>query len=237
MIQSDKFDSSIMNIKNITNSILIFTGRRLVEIWGIFISFSGILLLISFVSYSPNDPNFIFPDNTEINNFLGFQGSYISDLFFQSLGLITYLVCFSFFFTGITIFRNKEIFLFIENTFYVVLYCIIGSVFFDFFYKNTFTLYINGNGGFVGNYLNESFFKAFISPYERISYYFLVTLIIILFSISINFNIKKFLFVVKKFFNLIFNKNSKNYTNKSEIINEYIPQEEIKILSRKIYLL
>ena len=228
MIQSDKFDSSIMKIRNITNSILTFTGRRLIEILGIFLSISSILLLISLLSYSPDDPNFIFPDKTKIHNFLGFQGSYISDLFFQSLGLITYLICFSFFFTGINIFRKKEIFLFIENTFYIILYCIIGSIFFDFFYKNTFTLYINGNGGFVGNYFNETFFKNIISPYKKIFYYVLIISIIILFTISINFNVQNFLVILKKFFNLIFNKEQKNYTNKNEVINEYIPQDEIK---------
>ena len=30
--------------------------------------------------------------NTEIKNYLGFYGSYTSDLFFQSIGLIAYLV-------------------------------------------------------------------------------------------------------------------------------------------------
>ena len=34
MIQSGKFDSSNMNIKNITNSVLIFAIRRLIEIFG-----------------------------------------------------------------------------------------------------------------------------------------------------------------------------------------------------------
>ena len=87
MIQSGKFDSLIMNIKTLTNSILIFIIKRLIEISGIFISILGILLLLGLVSYSPNDPNYIFPENTEIKNWLGFQGSYISDLFFNRLVL------------------------------------------------------------------------------------------------------------------------------------------------------
>ena len=49
------------------------------------------MLLASLLTYSPEDPNFIFPDNTEIKNLLGFQGSFISDLLFQSIGLISYL--------------------------------------------------------------------------------------------------------------------------------------------------
>ena len=83
MIQSGKFDSSKMDIKKLANTVLIFTIKRLIEIFGIIISFIGILLFISLISYSPDDPNFIFSENTEIKNLLGIQGSYISDFFFH----------------------------------------------------------------------------------------------------------------------------------------------------------
>ena len=134
MIQSDIFDSSNMNIKKIANSALLFTVTRLIEFFGLVISFVGILLLISLVTYSPNDPNFIFPDNTKINNLLGFQGSYISDLFFQSIGLVSYLISITLFFIGINIFKNKDSLLIVESIFFVVLYSMIGSLFFSFFY-------------------------------------------------------------------------------------------------------
>ena len=98
MIQSGKFDSIDMDIKKVANSVLIFTIRRLIEISGILTSILGILLFISLISYSPTDPNFIFPENTKIDNLLGFQGSYISDLFFQSIGLISFLVPITYFF-------------------------------------------------------------------------------------------------------------------------------------------
>ena len=92
-----------MNIKNIANSILIFTINRLIEIFGIVISVIGLILFIAFISYSPSDPNFIFPDNTIIKNLLGFQGSYTSDLFFQSIGLISFLIPISLISTGINL--------------------------------------------------------------------------------------------------------------------------------------
>ena len=85
MIQSGKFDSLKMDIKKLANTILFFTIKRLIEILGILISFIGIFLFISFITYSPDDPNFIFPENTKIKNLLGIQGSYISDLFFNLL--------------------------------------------------------------------------------------------------------------------------------------------------------
>ena len=219
-----------MNIKKIINSVLHFAINRVIEIIGASVALIGILLLIALFSYSPNDPNFIFPKNTEIQNFLGFQGSYISDLFFQSIGIISYLVSITFILTGINIFRNKDFFLIIENIFFSIFYCIFGALFFDFFYKDTFELYINGNGGFVGQYLSQTFLGNIINLETAISFYSLIILIIGLFLISINFNAKKFLFSLKKIINYFNKDNRKSYTDKSEIISEYIPQDEIKNL-------
>ena len=219
-----------MNIKKTANLLLNFAIKRIAEIFGIIIFISGILLLISLITYSPEDPNFIFPKNTEIKNLLGFQGSFVSDLFFQSVGLISYLIAFTFIVTGVNIFKLKEFFLIIENTFFTVIYSIFGTLFLTQFYSKAFTLYINGNGGFIGNYLNQTFFGSLIQLNETIFYYFLILLISFLFLISINFNPKSFYFISKKFFNFFLKKSEKNYTDKSEIINEYIPQDEIKNL-------
>ena len=164
MIQSDKFDSLNMNIKKIVNITLLFIAKRLTEIFGFIILSSGIFLFISLLSYSPEDPNFIFPENTEIKNLLGFRGSYISDIFFQSIGLISYLVSLTLISTGINITIRKDFFLIIENIFYSILYLLIGSLFFSHFYNATFALFINGNGGFVGSYLNENIFANLIAP-------------------------------------------------------------------------
>ncbi len=230
MIQSGKFDSSNMNIKNIANSVLIFTIRRLIEIFGFFISIFGIMLFIALISYSPSDPNFIFPENTNIKNILGFQGSYISDFFFQSIGQISLLIPITYLLTGINIFKRKEFFLLIENTFYIIVYTLIGSVFFSFFYSDTLNLYINGNGGFVGNYINNNFLNSIINLNTNIFFYLLIFLIIVFFLISINFNLKNFILSTKKISQFILKRNDKNYTNKNELINEYIPEEEIKNL-------
>ena len=83
---------------------------------------------------------------------------------------------------------------------------------------------------FIGNYLNESFLKNLISLNENIFYYFFIIITILLFLISLNFNIKYFLQITKKLNQFVFNRNTKNYTDKNEIINEYIPQDEIKNL-------
>ncbi len=219
-----------MDIKKIANLLINFSIKRIAEIFGITITISGILLLCSLLTYSPEDPNFIFPQNTEIKNILGFKGSFISDLFFQSIGLTSYLVSLTFIITGINIFRTKEFFLIIENIFFTIIYSILGTTFLTHFYSNAFTLYINGNGGFVGNFLDKTFLNSLISIHEMIFYYIFIFAVIILFLVSINFHPIKFYKMVKNFFNLFIKKNKKNYTDKSEIIEEYIPQEEIKNL-------
>jgi S-DNA-T family DNA segregation ATPase FtsK/SpoIIIE len=218
-----------MNIKKTANLLINFAIKRIAEIFGIIIFGSGLLLLISLLSYSPDDPNFIFPDNTQIKNLLGFQGSFISDIFFQSVGLVSYLISLTFLITGINIFRTKEFFLFIENIFFVILYSIFGTLLLTHFYSDIFTFYINGNGGFVGNYLNQTFLNSLILLNENIFFYLLILFIIIIFLISINFSPTKFFTFIKKYLNL-FQNNNKIYTDKSEIINEYIPQDQIKDL-------
>ena len=219
-----------MNIKKIADSVINFTIKRLIEIIGILFSFIGILLLISLLTYSPNDPNFIFPNNTEIRNLLGFQGSFVSDLFLQSVGLIAYLIPITFIFTGINIYKKKELILIIENTFFIVFYSLIGSLFFSYFHTDTFKLYINGNGGFIGNYLYQTFLGGLIAIDEKIFYYILFLITILFFLISINFSLKNFIFYLKKILYFISKKKTKNYTDKNEIISAYIPQDEIKSL-------
>ncbi len=230
MIQSGKFDSPNMNIKKIANSLLIFIANKIIEIMGILVSIFGILLLIALLSYSPSDPNFIFSDNTEIKNLLGFQGSYISDFFFQAFGIISFLIPITYFLSGIKVVKEKKIFFLIENTFYTIIYSILGALFFTYFYKDAFYLYINGNGGFVGSYLGQIFIKSDIIPYENIFYYIFCLFIVMFFLLSFNFNPKKFFLSIRNISILIFKRNKKNYTNKNEIINEYIPQDEIKNL-------
>ena len=76
----------------------------------------------------------------------------------------------------------------------------------------------------------KTFVGNFIKSYENFFYYFLILLTIFLFFLSINFNLKNFWNGIKKLVNIILRNKNKNYTDQSEIINEFIPQEEIKDL-------
>ena len=207
-----------------------FAIKRLAEIFGIIIFLVGAMLLVALITYSPNDPNFIFPENTKIENSMGFYGSFISDLLFQSVGLIAYLIPFTLTLTGINIFKTKDFFLFVENNFFIILYLLFGSLFFAHYYHGAYTLYINGNSGFVGQYLNQTFLKSLLLINESIFFYILILINLFFFLTSINFSPRNFFNFVKKIFYLFFKNDNKNYTDKSEIINEYIPQDQIKNL-------
>ena len=194
-----------MDFKNIllnTTNIII---NKIIQIFGVIAIIFGFLFLLSLISYSPDDPNFIFSKNEEIKNFLGFNGSLISDFFFQSIGLISFLIPITIIITGANVLFKKKILLFFENLFFIVLYSLVGSIYLSLFYKDSFFLSVSGNGGFVGNFLAESFIKEIVIINKDISYYFLITFIIILFLQSINF---KFNYLIS-FKNFLFKRNTK----------------------------
>ena len=210
-----------MEIKKIASNSLNFVIKSIVQMAGLFILLIGLFLLTSLLSYSPEDPNFIFPKNTEIQNILGFKGSVVADLFFQSLGLISMLVAISLLFTGINIIRSKKAILIIENFFYVILYSLLGALFFTTYYSNSFWLSINGNGGFIGKYLESTFLGSLININHKISYYILIIIILLLFLISINFKLNSFLNFIKTLFKFLYRKKEKNSVNNEIIINQH----------------
>ena len=189
-----------MDIKKIFNSAIYFTLRRIIELFSVVLAGLSLLLVISLVSYSPDDPNFIFPDNTVIKNLLGSNGSYVSDIFMQSFGLMSFLIPITFFFTSINIFINKRLLLLMENMIFAILYLIFGCLFFSVFYKNSFWLSFNGNGGFVGNFLGESFLISLINLNNEIFYYILIILVFCFFLLSVNFSLALFISFFKKIF-------------------------------------
>ena len=213
-----------MNIKNLMKKSLDFTIKRVAEIVGIIFILISVVLLISLLSYSSEDPNFIFTENTEIKNLLGYRGSYISDLFFQSVGLVSFLISFTIYFTGINLIKNKHFLVIIENIFFTILYSILGSVFLTTFFVDSFFLSINGNGGFVGIFFQNTFLINLINLNKEISFFVLAILVLFIFLVSINFSIKFVINLFKKIFTRISKKDKKdiisNIQQDDEIINE-----------------
>ena len=214
-----------MVIKTYLEKSLEFAVKRIAELIGLFLMIIGILLLVSLASYSPDDPNFIFPDNAIINNLLGSKGSFTADIFFQSMGLICILIPFSVFFTGISMLVKKDFLIILENVFFIILYCIIGSLFFSVYHTETYWLTINGSNGFIGDVFKDTFFIDLININKKISYYILLLVIFIIFFISINFKLLNFINYFKKF-NSLFKKNKQDTKNFNNDYFDSVPEKK-----------
>ena len=178
-----------MDIKNNIEKIKDFTVKRVIELIGILILVFSILIFAALISYNPDDPNFIYPKNQEINNLLGINGSIGADFLLQSIGLISYFLPITFIFLSIGIIHQKNLIQIVSCIFYIICYSIIGTIFLTQFYKEAYFLIINGNGGFVGEYFyNEIFFKI-VNLHTEFSYYFQLLLFLVLFLVSINFKL------------------------------------------------
>tara|TARA_B100001079_G_scaffold4381_1_gene3727 strand:+ start:142 stop:2196 length:2055 start_codon:yes stop_codon:yes gene_type:complete len=175
-----------LKIKNIDLKAFIF--NRLIEIFAIGLFLLAILLSLAVVTYTPDDPNFIFSEGKQVKNLLGINGSIISDFFFQSVGLISYFIPITIIFSAINIFFKKTPSIIVNNIFLVVCYSLIGTFFLSVFLTSPYFLYINGNGGFVGNFLNESVFLKLEFLNNKITYYFSLITFILLFVLSLNPN-------------------------------------------------
>ena len=64
------------------NIVANFLKKRTFEFMGFVLIFLSILLSISFLTYSPSDPSFIYGENNvSVSNYFGIYGSMISDFF------------------------------------------------------------------------------------------------------------------------------------------------------------
>jgi S-DNA-T family DNA segregation ATPase FtsK/SpoIIIE len=69
-----------------------FLRRRMMELAGIGLAASGVLLLMAIFTFSNADPSLNHATGTPPNNLLGLPGAYISDLLLQSFGLAIVLL-------------------------------------------------------------------------------------------------------------------------------------------------
>ncbi len=180
-----------MKFTNFLRKTKEFVIKRITEFFGLIIIILSLLIFISLISYSPNDSNFIISYTNNFQNLLGFRGSVVSDFLFQSIGLMAYFIPFTLLFSGANVLIYKKQIIFIDNLFFCILYLICGSLFFSYFKEQSFFLTVNGNGGFIGQFLRNTFLTSILEINKSISYYTLAISTIILFLISINFKISK----------------------------------------------
>ncbi len=203
----------------------VFLTKRIAEFFGFIIIIFSTLLLISILSYSPNDPNFIVNDTDKIANWLGFRGSVISDFMFQSIGLVAYLVPITLFFSGLNILVHKKNIILVDNLFFCIFYVLFGSLFFSYYIDQSFFLTINGNGGFVGIFLKESFLKSVLEINENIFYYILIAITLVIFLISINFKVSQ-IFLLLKLIKIFFKDKKKEQAGEKNLFNDNIINSE-----------
>ena len=208
-------------ITNLNNSVTNFIKKRTFELLGISLIFAAIILFISFITYSPEDPSFIYGEqNSSTENFLGIYGSVISDFLLQSFGLISFLLLFTIISWGFNLLIKKHIPKFILRVFFVVLYLIFGCTFVYISFNNSFWLIDNGNSGFVGETLyslSSNYFPMIESEYTK---FILIFLTVLTFFFASDIKIKK------NFLSLFNNLHNLLRKNKPQSLNENLNIEE-----------
>ena len=195
-----------MIYQNFTN----FLKKRTIELIGLSLIFSALLLAVSFFSYSPSDPTIVYgikPDN--IKNLLGIYGGIISDFLLQSFGLTSFLILITLMSWGSSLIIKKEIKKIKYKILYLFLYIIFSCLFIYTTYNNSFWLIDNGNSGFVGQILFNKIITFF--PLAKHDYIFFVFLVftVIFFILASGINFKYLVFNLK----LNFWSNKKNNLN------------------------
>jgi S-DNA-T family DNA segregation ATPase FtsK/SpoIIIE len=202
-----------MIYKNITD----FLKKRTVELIGLTLIFSALLLAISFFTYSPSDPTLIYGgENIAVNNLLGIHGSQVADFLLQAFGLVAFLVLISITIWGITLVVKKKINRILFKFFYLVLYLIFTCVFIHMTFNNSFWLIDNGNSGFVGQILYNSISNIFPNINNDYVIFIFIILSFFFFFIASNINIKYFWKVFKNIFR-IFSQNNNSGTQSEHI--------------------
>ena len=196
---------------NLYSNITIFLKKRVIELTGILLMLLAILLLISFLSYSPDDPSLLVygTENLKTNNYLGIYGSLASDFLLQSFGISSFLILITIFSWGISLISNKKINDTIKKLFYIFLYLIFSCVLINKTFNSSFWLIDNGNSGFVGQILFTLFSKNI--PYMESIYtsFTLLTLSLIFFFLASNISFKFLLNFTFSPINSIFKKEKK----------------------------
>ena len=108
-----------------------FLKNRLIELSGALLIIISVFLLVSIVTYSGGQGNFIYKaENSEIDyaNFGGFYDSALADFLLQSIGLIVFLVVLNLFVWGFKLITEKGISNFISKIFSILFFCRISDV-------------------------------------------------------------------------------------------------------------
>ena len=176
-----------MIYQNFTN----FIKNRTIELMGLILIFIALLLSLSFFSYSPSDPTFLYEtESKNISNLLGVYGGIVADFLLQSFGLTSFLILITIISWGFNLIVKKEITKIKYKFFYLFLYIIFSCLFIYSTYNNSFWLIDNGNSGFVGQILFDKITNLIPLLNHEYSFFAFLTFSIIFFIFASGLNFK-----------------------------------------------
>ena len=213
---------------NTLNTLIKFVNNRVIELLGIILVVCSIYLLLAIITYSPNDPTFIYsPENKIINNLFGLKGSIVSDFLLQSIGLLSFLFIINFLVWGIKLTSKKIIKNFLSKIFFLVIYILSGTTLIYLFNNNSFWLIDNGNSGFVGRIIVETFNNILVIHNNIYISILLLVFTLMFFFLSIDLKFKELSLVIKtpylileKFIKLFKVNKGPDYKNENNVMNE-----------------
>ena len=203
----------------IYNNIKGFLEKGAIELVGLTLIFTALLLAISLFTYSPTDPTFFYGvKNVNIHNLLGIYGVLIADFLLQSFGLSSFLFLITITIWGISLIVKKKIKKIQYKIFFLILYLIFSCIFINITFNDSFWLIDNGNSGFLGQILYNWITSASLNINNKYIVFIFIVLSLIFFFLASNISSTFLWSTIKKVF-LIFRRNN-NSAYQSEIIEE-----------------
>jgi len=179
-----------------------FIKIKLLQIISLLIVTTGVIFFISIVSYSAYELEFTFFSKSNFIEKVFKPFQYTSDFFLQIFGIISILVPFNLCIWGLYFFFKKNIQNFSFKCIYLIIYLILGGVFFSIISEKSFFLPDHGLGGFFGNFITNKFFLKYNNFSIYISLAFIsLTIFFIYLSLDLKRDEWKIFFL--KFFTLL----------------------------------
>ena len=205
-----------------------FIQKRLLELGSLVIIFISIGFFIFLINYSPAGEEISKQEYNFLIYYIKIIGNFLSDFFLQSFGLAAFL-----FPTCITIWGLRILFFKALNNISLKILTLVASTIFlavsISLYKNeSFWLFYNGNGGFLGNAIKTKIVNYLALP--KSEYLLIITLLIsiFLFFFSSGLKFKSIFLFISKFFSFF-----SKYKKIQNIESENIIQNENSIIEKK----
>ena len=196
-----------MIYQNFTN----FLKKRTIELIGLSLILIALAFVASFLSYTPNDPTFMYGSELgNIRNLLGVYGGIVSDFLLQSFGLTSFLILITVMSWGVRLIVKKQLSNIKNKIFFLVLYIIFICLFIFKTNNNSFWLIDHGNSGFVGQIIFNkvsAFIPAIHHEYAHFTFLVFGT---IFFGFASGINFKYFFLKLKFIFKPFKNNNTNN---------------------------